>query len=300
MEDEVRNTILVVEHEESLLSDILKVVNAELRDWQVKIANNITDALEIVKSFHVDVLITDLLLNHKDLEEYDGIKMASQIRKTNKKISIIIVSSYLGNFLKASELSQYDKLDLEFIDRNQADFSNYLNLLALELRKASHKINKLSAIRDLNEIWRINLEVNYFSYWIVLSNGLDIETDKNLISEALVWQKFFSRYEANLVSAQPGDPLFDFLSDSLSLSNFPVIIVSDNESMKPNIKLKPTAIAKLLGQKDGLRKLFVKIHVQLKNGVSISTIGMQIKSKEYWDWLLWGINEFKEFLPYIE
>ena len=124
--------------------------------------------------------------------------------------------------------------------------------------------------------------------------------EKNILSEVLVWQKLLSQSEATLLSYQHGQGIFQTVSEYFQVSEFPTLIVSDKPDMKPNVKLKSNALLEITKAEDGLRKLLVNIHVQLKADRPIESIKGQITRQDFWNWMKWGYNEFKQFITFID
>ena len=80
-------SILYVEdelHTRSIISEILDNFCAN-----VLVASNGKEALEVLKSENIDLIITDL-----EMPQMDGISFIKELRKTDRKTSVIILSAY--------------------------------------------------------------------------------------------------------------------------------------------------------------------------------------------------------------
>jgi PAS domain S-box-containing protein len=83
-------TILVVEDDESLRAPIRTVL--EQHGYEVLEASNAEEALEIVDSTDLDLLITDLVM-----PELDGVGLAERLGGTRPDLDVILMSGYPGD-----------------------------------------------------------------------------------------------------------------------------------------------------------------------------------------------------------
>lgn len=92
-------TLLYVEDHAKTITDVEKIFSVFF--GKTLIATNGKEALEVLDKNKVDIIITDI-----NMPNMDGITMVEQIRKVNKKISIIILTAYADRdlLLKATNL----------------------------------------------------------------------------------------------------------------------------------------------------------------------------------------------------
>ncbi len=92
-------TLLYIEDHTKTTNDIEKIFSTFFR--KILVASNGKEALEIYQNNHIDIIITDI-----NMPKMDGLTMIETIRKTNKKISIIILTAYADRDLlfKATNL----------------------------------------------------------------------------------------------------------------------------------------------------------------------------------------------------
>lgn len=114
--------LLVVEDEEMIRSKILNNV-----DWkgngftEVYEAEDGVDALGIIKSKDIDIVVTDI-----QMPKMDGIELIRQIKDYNKNIKVVVISGY-AEFEYAKEsikLSVKDYILKPFITKNLLDIVN--------------------------------------------------------------------------------------------------------------------------------------------------------------------------------
>lgn len=81
------NAVLIVEDDETLANSLGR--GFERRDYQVKIANNLKDAIAALKNFHPNFAVIDLKINSES-----GLDLVKYLHEFDKKIKIIILTGY--------------------------------------------------------------------------------------------------------------------------------------------------------------------------------------------------------------
>lgn len=91
--------LLYIEDHEKTTKDIEKIFSIFFRN--IYVSSNGEDALKMYEENHIDIIITDI-----NMPKMDGIEFIETIRKSNKKISIIILTAYADRdlLLKATNL----------------------------------------------------------------------------------------------------------------------------------------------------------------------------------------------------
>lgn len=212
---------------------------------------------------------------------------------------IIIISSYLNNFLDNFKILDYDQFRFEFLDRNAKVYQTFLDLLSYRLTIFEKKILFENNLSQIEEIWHGNINVKVCSYWLLLINGIDISNEYKIANEILIWERFQAGGESRSVILQPTDKYFYEVSKKFDLMEFPAIVLSNSTNMRENIVIKASPLLNLISDKNALRRFIVKTHIQLKNGLSIDSIRKRLKTKEYWEKLIKNIHEFKDLIPLI-
>lgn len=80
-------TILIVEDDETLASSLGR--SFERRDYEVQIAHNVKDAMEILKKFHPRFAVVDLKMQGES-----GLEMVKYLHEFDKSIKIVMVTGY--------------------------------------------------------------------------------------------------------------------------------------------------------------------------------------------------------------
>ena len=91
--------LLYIEDHEKTTKDIEKIFSIFFRN--IYVSSDGKDALKKYEDNHIDIIITDI-----NMPKMDGLEFIETIRKTNKKISIIILTAYADRdlLLKATNL----------------------------------------------------------------------------------------------------------------------------------------------------------------------------------------------------
>jgi CheY-like chemotaxis protein len=297
--------ILVVDDHDDQRADLERVLKRELNDWNFVAAPNLKQAKHEVDCQSFEIIVTDLVLDNASQRfSCDGLELAKYVRDKGQRSALILVSSFLEITLNHIDLDECSRLGIEILDRNTSDYSTFIKLLTLQVKHVARRLAKLKAGRSLSDIWSNDTGTTpVYSYWLLVLIGIDIPDQKDIASEALVWQNIICRPEAHMIICQtsPNDPLYDFIVKQLGLTespDFPVLIFSNNPEMQPNVILKSNALEQLK-QKGSFRKFFVNIHTQLKNDGNMKTIKLKARGRQFWEFLKWGAKELSDFLRYV-
>jgi CheY-like chemotaxis protein len=288
--------ILIIDDNDYLRKDIVRVVNTVFDEAKIIEASSYNEALEKIKSNRFEVVITDIKLNSVDYAQNEGLLIARQVKQNNNMTEVIVVTSYLSEESVLLSLKQCDA-NIKLLDRSQ---NHFLRNLTIQLSLIN---NQCIALLNPNKLWDQILDgKDKSSYWILFINGFDVKIDKEIAGEILIWHASIAKYESIFCAYQIPDNGFYDLCRYFNIDEFPSLIVSDDKYMKQFICIKPRALLKLMGcdeiknNQKTIRQFLTKVHVQLRNGISLNSIKTKIKTKEYWDWIVWGANEFKDEL----
>ena len=119
--------ILVVDDERFLLSLISESLSIDLRDCNILTAENGREAVEVLKSYQVDLIVTDL-----KMPVMDGRELLEYVKKNHPEIPSFVISA---------DLTQETKDALSSMGARQF-FSKPFNLRTLGLRVAYELENK--------------------------------------------------------------------------------------------------------------------------------------------------------------
>jgi len=126
--------ILVVDDDQSIrdtLSNYLK-----RQDYNVYSAENGVDALEKMKEFHPDLIITDV-----KMPEMNGLELLNKVKELDKHIQVIMISAYddMQSTVKAMQSGAYDYIEKPLeIDKLKLRIKR-----ALENKKLSSRLESL-------------------------------------------------------------------------------------------------------------------------------------------------------------
>ncbi len=101
-----KHCILVVDDEESTRTGLSKILDKS--GYKVLTAKDGVDALEKLKEDPCDLVITDM-----KMPQMDGIKLLKEIKQTNPKVGVIIVTAYgeVDSYLEAMNLGAFEYLN---------------------------------------------------------------------------------------------------------------------------------------------------------------------------------------------
>lgn len=284
--------ILIVDDIDSFRKDIIKVVANVFYDANIIDVSSYKDAIDKIKYYRFEIVITDIKLNGINDELNEGLQVAQFAKRSNNSTEVIVITSYLNEESIFFAL-QRSAVDIKLLNRAE---NSYFDNLKIQLSLIKTKIAPLSPEAFWDQILQ---DRDKYSYWILFMNSLDIEIDKVIAGEVLIWQASIAKYESVVHLCQIPDKGFDALCKQFEIKDYPSLIVSNNKYMDEYILIKPNEMKKLIvyeeskSNRDALRPFLTKIHVQLRNGISIKSIKTKIQTKEYWDWVVWGAKEFK-------
>lgn len=120
-----QHSILYVEDEPEIQANIQEYLESYFQT--VYLASEGRSALELYKQYHPDILLLDI-----NIPYIDGLSLAKQIRKSNKKVKIVMLTGHTETekLLKATELKLTKYLIKPLSPRK---FKETLELLAKEL-----------------------------------------------------------------------------------------------------------------------------------------------------------------------
>src|SRR3990172_4769813 len=93
-----RKTILVIDDDEEIRKKVTDCLKKRLRPkfpaTTVWAANSLEDAKKHLEEIAFDVIVTDLVLDHKIKPSLDGIEVLKEAKKRDPDTQVIILSSY--------------------------------------------------------------------------------------------------------------------------------------------------------------------------------------------------------------
>ncbi|MFZ2088870.1 MAG: response regulator [Desulfobaccales bacterium] len=97
-------TIVIVDDEPDLL-DLLKLILTEKTDHQVMTTNDPYQAIDWCKTYHADLLISDLRM-----PQLEGIELLKIVKKIDQNLPIILITAY-GTVESAVEAMRHHAFD---------------------------------------------------------------------------------------------------------------------------------------------------------------------------------------------
>ena len=86
-ERDVQPTILIVDDDASLLEALLRQFRANRSTWQIWTAKNGNDALRVLRTHVVELVVTDILM-----PEREGLELIRDLRRDHPRVKIIAMS----------------------------------------------------------------------------------------------------------------------------------------------------------------------------------------------------------------
>ncbi len=288
------HNVLIVDDTPYLLGDLREVCENVLRGWNILTAVDYQDAFDIIQNNRIDLLLTDIVLNEHTESIWNGVELSKLVYNRNQKAGIIAVSSHLDTLLKSVNFLTSNFQYVDFIDRNS---KSYFSLLEIQLRRHF----QLNAVKSgINSMWDYNNNKNKYSYWILLTNGFDIGTEKEFSNELLFWNYTQNNGESEVAVLNPSSYFFNVVVSKSGIDTFPALILSSDICLEDFVVFRDKILAKFSEDISYMRKFFVKMHIQLKNGVEISSIKKKVQVEDFWDWISWSINEFQSIVRLIK
>ncbi|MEE9165760.1 MAG: response regulator [Nitrospinota bacterium] len=181
MENSKNEKILLVEDEEYLLKSLEVFLRNETK-YEIFTAGNGKEAIEIINSKDIDLILTDL-----KMPEIGGIELMEYVRNKSLDIPVITMTAFvsLNSAIEALRLGVYDYLikpyefDMVLIAINRA-------IERIRLTKKANEAEKLSAIAEA--VVTLNLEINNLLTGIMGNLELlldDFPDDKEEVKKAM-------------------------------------------------------------------------------------------------------------------
>ena len=100
--------ILIVDDEENILNFLYRLLR---RKYKVLLSKSAKEAISTVKKEKIDLVITDL-----KMPEIDGIELVKNIRRTDSKIGVIVMTGYgnIESYLNSKDLGTFEYLNKPF------------------------------------------------------------------------------------------------------------------------------------------------------------------------------------------
>ena len=263
--------VLIVDDSKELLDDLHKITSSILKNWQFHCHSNLFDAIRLASTQVFNLLITDLRLDINE-SNFSGLQLINAVQKFSPKTHIIVVSSYLGNFLEMSnhlESLDYISTNIIYLDRNQSDYSRFVNLLKFHLRSINISENK-SKNFDIDGIWNTKREINIFSYWILILMNIEEQLDKKLATELLLWENLYTNNQSKVLIIQPSNVEFDFIYNYFSVKDFPCLIFSRSSNFSNFELISPKTLNYISKTTNGIKKLLINLHAKSKLGSELN------------------------------
>lgn len=185
----VQTKIGIVDNEDEwlkIISQILSQQNDILISWT---ANNPTEAIRLVNSIKVDIVLLDLNLSDNN---FDGIDLAERIVTTNKNIRVIIVTSFnieelvTKSFLSGAVffLLKENIEDLPKIIHSLSIKNNPYDVLLKDYRKAKKELILQDLTLTEKELYKLKKEEGLSISQIAFVTKKSAGTIRNQLSSA--------------------------------------------------------------------------------------------------------------------
>jgi len=114
--------VLIVEDEKTFQLTLLDGLRKYEKDFRVMPAENGKQAMEVLKTLTIDLVVTDL-----KMAEMDGIELINYIRKNYPYIPVIVMTAYgnsdLENWLRSVGVFAYLEKPVDFTELTEKIFS---------------------------------------------------------------------------------------------------------------------------------------------------------------------------------
>lgn len=114
--------VLIVEDEKTFQLTLLDGLRKYEKDFRVMPAENGKQAMEVLKTLTIDLVVTDL-----KMAEMDGIELIDYIRKNYPYIPVIVMTAYgnsdLENWLRSVGVFAYLEKPVDFTELTEKIFS---------------------------------------------------------------------------------------------------------------------------------------------------------------------------------
>ena len=132
--------VLIVDDEKIEREGIKFLLSVEEGDWKIFEASNGKQALNILRSERIDLLLTDIKMPHMD-----GLELSKKAKEENEKLQIVIFSGY-NDFSFAQEAIRYGVQEYVLKPVDPEVFTETIRKVEKEIEK-----NKTRQIRDMKE-----------------------------------------------------------------------------------------------------------------------------------------------------
>ena len=290
-------SILVVDDEEIIRNGICRKINKLLPDvelvYKAETANN---AIEIIKKYHPQIVITDIRM-----PEVDGLQFIAMAKNIVPEIKFIIISGFqdfkyareaikLGvedyllkpienNQLKDIILKLKDKLQEELRQLNlvtelETKFNNNLCFLKNKYLTDLIYADKVSDINEiLDNLNSINIKFNYNSYVVLTLELINIKTNSSIISSSASLEKYGVINMAEEILSSLGNII---AFENLKYENQIVVIICSSYDLCSDDNSKIIRFCKkLISSTNTILKLYSTI------GISSSFDDLELISSNY-------------------
>lgn len=149
---------------------------------------------------------------------------------------------------------------------------------------------------ELRSFFSYNIDCN--SIWVLMINGPHISEEEEITKSLLFWKEFSSRKEADIRCLLPNQEEFNYFMRKLELSDFPVLLISDEyDFSEKHVAVKSQFLLEL--SRDGnFDKFLNKIHSLILQKGKIDAIESHMKNlgKRRFFGKLW--NELKGLMSF--
>lgn len=165
-------TILIADDSKSS-RDALRFLIKKQCNAEIKEAANGIEALNIIKSDNIDVLITDI-----KMPQMDGIELIEQAKGFNDKIQVVVFSAF-GNFEFAKKVLKYGAINYLLKPINAEEFSNTL-LTVINTYKQKQQQYSLEEFEEItvpefNKSGPLPYPLNNYNVLILLQSENNLE-----------------------------------------------------------------------------------------------------------------------------
>ena len=144
-------TILIVDDEPAMVNLSKKILSKN--GYQVLVANNAEDALDILNNHSVDMLLSDVIMPGRD-----GYQLAAKVREINSKIKILLVSGFTENRHVGNDGSKIEETLLQKPFTPENLLVNIRNVLDKhEMSEKKHTILVMDDDENIRKLFEINL-----------------------------------------------------------------------------------------------------------------------------------------------
>jgi len=156
--------VLIVDDDRIIREDVRRLINWESNGYElIADASNGKEALEIVQSSNVDIILTDIYM-----PVMNGIELIKSVKEVHDEIQIVVMSNY-DDFSYVKDAMKYGALD--YVLKYQMNSSSLLAVLdnaALEVERARKEFKEMS---HLMQVASLEKRKNQKHFWKEFING---------------------------------------------------------------------------------------------------------------------------------